>query len=95
VKEEFDSEEIYCRKLGHHLGFSYCRRERGGLPCPRILECWARRLPVREFLKSNYSPEELAPIGRPAPGKASTLISLIEAARKSAECGEKTPGSGG
>ncbi len=91
MREEFDSEEIYCRKLGHHLGFSYCRRERGGLPCPRILECWNRRVPVREFLEANYSPEELAPIGRPAPGKTSTLISLIEKARRNAGSGKNAP----
>jgi hypothetical protein len=32
--------EIYCRKLGHHLSFSYCCREQRTLPCRQILTCW-------------------------------------------------------
>ncbi len=84
MDETYDSREIYCRKLGHYLTFRYCRSERDGLPCAKILDCWFDKVPIGDFLRANYSPEEMARIAGPVPAKAATLVELIERARQAA-----------
>jgi hypothetical protein len=76
-----DFRESYCRKLGHYLTFGYCRTENSGLPCGRILDCWFEKLPVGDFLRENYTPEEIGRVTGPAPPKTATLVDLIERAR--------------
>ncbi len=82
MDESFDSREIYCRKLGHHLTFRYCRSERNGLPCGRIKDCWFDKIPIADYLRDNYTPEDLAKITAPPPAKTATLLELIERARQ-------------
>jgi hypothetical protein len=77
-----DKEEGYCRTLGHYVPFIYCRTMKDGVPCHRILDCWFERFPVDEFLKAHYSQEEIASILEPPRPKISSLIDLIEKARK-------------
>jgi len=77
-----DNEEIYCRKLGHHLAFKYCRTEREGFPCSKILDCWFEKIPIEEFVRKNYSKAEIAAIAAPSRPKMMTLIDLIEQAKK-------------
>ncbi len=77
-----DSRETYCRRLGHYLTFGYCRTEREGLPCGRILDCWFEKLAIGDFLRENYSPEEIGRVTGPAPPKTVTLVELIERARR-------------
>ncbi|MEA1928515.1 MAG: hypothetical protein U9N73_09935, partial [Candidatus Auribacterota bacterium] len=79
--EQYDKEEIYCRKLGHHLAFKYCRTEREGFPCSKILDCWFERFPVEEFVRKNYSEAEVAAINAPPRPKVATLFDLIEKAK--------------
>jgi hypothetical protein len=79
--EDFDSEEIYCRKLGHRLSFKYCRIERNGLPCARILDCWFERFPIEDFINTHYTEEEQARIFAPPKQKTETLIDLIKKAQ--------------
>lgn len=93
MAETYDSREIYCRKLGHYLTFRYCRSEREGLPCRKILDCWCDKLPIGEYLRSNYSPGEIAGIIGPPPPKTATLVELVERARRRAANGGST-GSG-
>ena len=57
--ESFDHLEIYCPHLGMMLAFSYCRRSQSSLPCRNLVGCWEKRIPVEDFLKENFSPEEL------------------------------------
>jgi hypothetical protein len=79
VIEDHDREQGYCRRLGHHLAFAYCRTVNGGLPCALARDCWFERFPVAEFLQEHYSPEELARASAPAAGK---LASILEAAAR-------------
>ena len=73
---------IRCPRLGHQIGFSYCRRENMGKPCFKILDCWFQHFPVEDFLRRELSPEEWAEIiDRPAKSKVSSLIELIEQAK--------------
>ena len=65
MNDKYDKMEGYCRMLGHVLAFRYCRTMNERLPCSRILDCWFRRLPIREFIEENYSEEEKIRIFQP------------------------------
>jgi hypothetical protein len=75
--EQHDALEGYCRKLGHHLSFRYCRRMDQGLPCATIRDCWFERLSIDEFLERHYSPGERARIDTPPVGKLDTILKLL------------------
>ena len=81
---KFDNENIYCRKLGHHVPFKYCRIEKLELPCVKILDCWFKKIKIKDFLKENYSEKDLEYLFKasaPTP-KITSLIELIEQAKK-------------
>jgi len=80
--QRYDLEEGYCRKLGHHLAFSYCRRVNQGLPCVLARDCWYESFPVAEFLAGHYSEEELGWASTPASGKLETLLAILGRVRK-------------
>jgi hypothetical protein len=79
---KYDNERIYCRKLGHWLTFNYCRQENNELPCRKILDCWFEEIPIKEFLKENYTEEEISYIFGSPKSKISSLIEIIEQAKK-------------
>ncbi|MBN2444791.1 MAG: hypothetical protein JXJ04_25770 [Spirochaetales bacterium] len=79
--DKFDSKQIYCRKLGHHLGFHYCRLEKGDLPCSKIVDCWFDTIPIEEFLQSHFTKEQLSAILNPPQSKIATIFDLIEQAK--------------
>lgn len=81
--DKYDKEEGYCRTLGHYVPFSYCRVVRDGIPCHRILDCWFEKFPVEQFLRENYGDDEIARILEPPAQKITSLIELIEKARRS------------
>jgi hypothetical protein len=76
-KTLFDEKKIYCRKLGHHLHFAYCRDVNGSLPCSKILDCWYTSISVQEWLDNNYSAEEKQKIFAPSPEKLSSILEII------------------
>ncbi len=51
---QFDGQEIYCRKLGHHLKFSYCRAENLGQPCSKMISCWGHRIELSKFINTHF-----------------------------------------
>ncbi|MBN2551539.1 MAG: hypothetical protein JXB06_02165 [Spirochaetales bacterium] len=75
---EYDHYQTYCRSLGDCIHFSYCRAAGGEQPCGRILECWAGRLPVVEFLKKHYTPEVLERVFAPQPGRLQRIMDIAE-----------------
>lgn len=81
--ESHDQEEGYCRTLGHYVPFKYCRTMKDGVPCHRILDCWFERFPVEEYLREQYSEDEISRMLEPPKPKISSLLDLIEKARKS------------
>ncbi|MEJ2053437.1 MAG: hypothetical protein P8X42_05910 [Calditrichaceae bacterium] len=81
TSEVFDQESIYCRKLGHHLKFNYCRQESEELPCSRIKKCWQYKLPVDNYLKNNFSEEALQKTFAPPVPKLTSLLELIQKAQ--------------
>ena len=80
--EQYDNEQGYCRKLGHHLEFKYCRSEHHGKPCPLIFDCWFERLPIGEFMRDHYKPEDVSYITQGKPQKVNTLLDLIRQAKE-------------
>jgi len=79
--EGYDREQGYCRKLGHHLTFGYCRGVNQGLPCALARDCWFERFPVAAFLASHYTEEELARVTAPAPSKLSSILAAVRRAQ--------------
>jgi len=68
--------------LGHWLNFSYCRQENNGLPCRKIVDCWFDKIPIEKFLKENYEEEKISYIFKPSKQKITSIIELIEQAKK-------------
>ncbi|MBN1534086.1 MAG: hypothetical protein JXA20_15555 [Spirochaetes bacterium] len=81
MKEQYDSESGYCRVLGHHVPFSYCRCVNEGLPCRRIRDCWFERIDVGRFIDDNYTEAEQERIFAPPPEKIASILDLIKKAK--------------
>ena len=79
--KQYDKERIYCRRLGHWLSFTYCRQEKNGLPCFKIMDCWFGKLPIEDFLKENFKEGEISYIFKPPKQKITSIIELIEQAK--------------
>ena len=78
-----DDYSIRCPRLGHQLGFSYCRSENMGLPCFKVLDCWFEHFLVEEYLREELEPEDWDRLyRRPAKSKVQSLMDLIEEAKK-------------
>ena len=82
--QKYDEQEIYCRKLGHHLQFKYCRQEQQQLPCTELKRCWPSRIPIKEFLALSFSPDEIDFLDEPQVSKVSTILDIIQKIQKKA-----------
>ncbi len=80
--DQYDHEEIYCRKLGHHLRFSYCRTEHNGKPCPLIFDCWYERIAIGDYMREHFDPEEVDYFTRPSKNRVLSLVELIQQAQQ-------------
>ena len=86
--DAFDEKEGYCRMLGHHVPFRYCRMLPGQeIPCRRIRDCWFAALPIDAYLEK-HEPGGVKP-QEPAP-KIASLVELIEQARQRAGQSQET-----
>ena len=82
MKNKYDDEELYCKKLGHYLTFKYCRGENLALPCSKIRDCWFQRIDIDNYLNQNFSASEISHLFEPAKPKINSLIELIDQARQ-------------
>jgi len=58
--EQYDEKSYWrCPPLGGPVTFKHCRRVNNGLPCGRIAKCWSGKIEILEFLRENYTKEEL------------------------------------
>ena len=80
--EQYDNLECRCRILGHTVPFKYCRTVQDRLPCSKIMDCWFRRIPVQDFIKNNYSEEEIKQILGQPHSKMESLMNMIERIKK-------------
>jgi hypothetical protein len=77
-----DHLQQHCRMLGHKVPFEYCRRMNSSLPCSKILDCWKNIFPVNEFIKQNYSEDEIALIFKPVQPKLVQIFELMKKAKE-------------
>lgn len=82
MKEQYDEMSIYCRMLGHDVDFSYCRRPGGTRLCRKIADCWFTKIDIQAYLNNNYTTEELSAAFTPPKPKMTTLLELVEKAKK-------------
>lgn len=81
MKESHDEKTGYCRSLGHHVPFKYCRTVNNDLPCRKIKDCWFESMDIDQFLNEQYTDSERELIFAPYQEKISTIIDLINRAR--------------
>lgn len=77
MDKKFDNTEIYCRKLGHHLTFQYCRSENDYLPCSKITECWSERIDINKYCSDNYQKEDLQTLQNNTKPKITSILEII------------------
>ena len=77
-----DDENSYCRMLGHHVPFRYCRTVNDQFPCRKIKDCWFERMEIERYITDNYTESERELIFSSQPQKISTIIDLINKARE-------------
>jgi hypothetical protein len=82
MKEKYDRYEFYCPKLGHHLAFKYCRTENLGLPCSRLMKCCSDKIPVQNFLYTQYSGVEIQRIFEKPGSKINTILDVLQRVNK-------------
>ena len=79
---------IRCPRLGHHIYFSYCRKENRGLPCFKTLDCWYEHFLVEDLLREQLTPEQWNSVFESPPKpKMLSLVEMIEEAKKRKERG--------
>lgn len=68
-----------CPRLGHQISFSYCRTERGDLPCFKALDCWFEEFDVYGFFRREMTEEQMEKaFSMPKHSKMMSLVQLIE-----------------
>jgi hypothetical protein len=83
VDTAHDELMIRCPRLGGDATFKFCRVQREGLPCRALPQCWQGRLDALDFLRLNYTPDELRRILAPkGHGRVATMIEAADRARK-------------
>lgn len=83
-EQKYNQISGYCRKLGHHLKFEYCRTEQGNAPCTRILDCWFEKFDVQAFMAEHHPSKADTQRTATIPNKAQTLVELIALAQQRA-----------
>jgi hypothetical protein len=84
--DSYDQLELRCSRLGGEVKFTYCRKEGGDLPCLRIISCWYPLFPIEQYLRETMTEESWnAFVGQMPKDKITTLIELVEAAKKRAK----------
>ena len=78
MDNQYDNNEIYCRKLGHHLTFGYCKNENEFLPCSKIFDCWSEKININEFCYKNYNKEDIDSLLEPSQPKIHTILDIIQ-----------------
>ncbi len=87
MEQNHDHLERRCPRLGGLIPFGYCRKHGGdGLPCGKLLDCWWEYFDIQAYVDDVYPEEVIDKIfaAKPKP-KITSLIDLIEAARKRTE----------
>lgn len=76
--DDYDDKQIRCLRIGGDVVFKYCRTS--GEPfCRVIIQCWAPRIDIGQFLADNYTPEQIKKgLARPEKGKIQSMLELTK-----------------
>ena len=80
--DRHDAKKMYCRMLGHHVTFAYCRQPGAKQPCRKIFDCWCNTFNIVQFMQDHFTDEEIKAILAPPKDKVMSLLELIEQAKK-------------
>lgn len=81
-REAKDQLQQYCRSLGHRVPFEYCRTMNADLPCRSVMDCWQSVFPVEEFIRNQYSEEEIKTFLHPGKPKILQIYDFLLKAAK-------------
>ena len=70
-----------CPPLGGEVPFYHCRRVNQGLPCHRIVVCWADRIDIGTFLRAHYTPEEIERMSKPPASRLGVMLETLDRVR--------------
>jgi len=80
--EEYDDRQLRCPKMGDYVPFKYCRT--CGKPfCHMIVNCWAVKVDIGNFLAENYEAETIHESMKKPAGRVKNIIELTEKYRTS------------
>ena len=83
AREQYDDKmHPRCPPLGGEVPFKHCRRLNTGLPCERMLGCWEGEIDVIDFLRENYTLEELEPIFQPSKARIDIMFETVTRVRE-------------
>lgn len=84
--EQYDAvEHFWCPQLGQTIKFAYCRKVQGGLPCTKVLTCFAPHFDVAAFLEEHYTPQEREQFLAPPQGRVERVLDALEKVRRDKE----------
>jgi len=83
--DQHDNKKIYCRMMGHHLNFAYCRKTASAQPCRKIFDCWFETFDIEQFMQKHFTDEQIKTILAPPKAKVTSLIELIQQAQENAK----------
>ena len=82
----YEEKEIRCPKLGGSVTFSYFKIESGAKPCSRSITCWTDLFDVKGHFRETMTEEEYRDCFETSPpSRVTTLLELVERARKVAD----------
>jgi hypothetical protein len=79
-----DQRKRRCPMLGHEVTFAYCRAPGKELPCRKVFDCWWEAFEVEAFLRDHLGQEQIERILAPRPAKLTSIVELIQQARRRA-----------
>jgi len=82
---DHDDRKRRCPQLGHDVPFSYCRAVADGLPCRRVVDCWQDFFDANTYIRDHYSEEQIKAIFTPPRPKITSILEIIERAKKACE----------
>jgi hypothetical protein len=68
--------------LGHEIKFAYCRQGASAQPCRKIFDCWFETFDIKQFMREQFTDEQIKAILAPPKPKTTSLIELIQQAQK-------------
>lgn len=70
-----------CPPLGGEVPFRHCRQVNAGLPCHRVVICWADQLDIAAYLRECYSVKEIEQMSKPPDSRLHIMLDTVSRVR--------------